>query len=504
MRSLLLISFLLIMYNCLGAQAKYDYNWLMGFNPTIADDPVSYRFDFNQTPFLIESNNGVRFDNQNASVSDSNGDLLFYTNGCSVLDATGNQMSNGDSLNYDEWVEIFSIPNCEFGYIGLQDILILEDPADEEAYFIIQKTKIYGGSGMNDKDSVLFAYSYVDMTLNDGLGDVVVKNQQFYEGDNLLRSYLTAIRHENKKDWWILQPVVEDSLILTFLLDENGISKTAENNSHQFFSTSYSGATGTAKFSPDGTKYALYNYYDNLHVYDFDRATGILTNHQYIEVSETDFSQIIFGSVEWSPNSDFLYVTSRFELHQIELLTNGYEIELIDVYNNTVDPTPITFHLMSQGPDCRIYMCSFGQAASYHVINSPDEKGVSCDFVQNQIQLPSWSGRASFPNFPRYRVDEESKCDSNLVSQTSEIKEDKKTIELFPNPTFGLVNIPENNLDFSSFEIRSISNNKLVESGDLISKDQREFDFQHLTAGIYIFILKDKDNRIFYSKMVIL
>lgn len=263
-----LVSVLLFLtVSCYGQ--KEDYNWIMGFNPITTEEPISYRFDFNQSPFLIESDNGVRFDNQNASVSNSEGDLLFYTNGCSVLDADGNQMPNGDSLNYNEWVDIFSVPNCEYGYIGIQDILILNDPSDEDAYYIIQKTKIYGGNGVNDKDSVLFAYSYVDMTLNNGLGDVVQKNQQFYERGNLLRGYLTAIRHENKKDWWIIQPVVEDSLILTFLLDENGISKIGEYNSHHFFSTSHSGTTGTAKFSPDGTKYALYNYYDNLQVYDF-------------------------------------------------------------------------------------------------------------------------------------------------------------------------------------------------------------------------------------------
>ena len=181
------------------AQNKQDYNWLMGLDPTDSEEDLAYRFDFNQDPFLIESNNGIRFGNQNASVSDSEGNLLFYTSGCTIIDKTGQQMPNGDSLNYDVWMDIFSAPDCAYGYTGSQDILILQDPISNEGYYIIHKTKTYE----NQQDSVILAYSYVDMTLNNGLGDVVEKNQQFYERGNLMTSYLTAIQHANKKDWWI-------------------------------------------------------------------------------------------------------------------------------------------------------------------------------------------------------------------------------------------------------------------------------------------------------------
>ena len=103
-----------------------------------------------------------------ASVSNNKGELLFYTNGCQVLQADHQLMENGDSLNfgkyYVEWWQ-----NCKNGYNGMQDILILNDPSHEYGYYIIHKTINY----------ILIPtrfyvegikYSYVDMTMNNGKG----------------------------------------------------------------------------------------------------------------------------------------------------------------------------------------------------------------------------------------------------------------------------------------------------------------------------------------------
>ena len=102
------------------------------------------------------------------------------------------------------------------------------------------------------------------MNLNNGKGDVVYKNKKYYEKENLLYNYFTAIEHKNNNDWWIIQPIEEDSLFLTYLLNENGINRVPDQNSHQYFTRWRSSGSGNAKFSPDGTQYALYNYTDQL------------------------------------------------------------------------------------------------------------------------------------------------------------------------------------------------------------------------------------------------
>ncbi|MBK6784894.1 MAG: hypothetical protein IPG79_14880 [Saprospiraceae bacterium] len=164
-------------------------------------------------------------------------------------------------------------------------------------------------------------YSYIDISLDNGNGDVTLKNQTFYD-KSVQFSYLTAIRHENKRDWWILQPLVNDSVFLTFLLDENGIKKMPDQNTHQYLDYERSIGAGTTRFSPDGKKFALYNYYDQLHIYDFNRVTGLLSNHKKIEIyppNEIDRTEIRIGSVEWSPNSRFIYTASRLKLHQVDM-----------------------------------------------------------------------------------------------------------------------------------------------------------------------------------------
>ena len=100
---------------------------------------------------------------------------------------------------------------------------------------------------------------------------------------------------------------------------------------------------------------------------------------------------------------------------------------------------------MAQAPDCRIYMCPTSATNSYHVINYPDRKGKACHFVQNGIKLPYTSSVASFPNFPRWRVDEEEKCDSSIVTMLGEPVHYVRKMQVWPNPASHVLylDIPE-------------------------------------------------------------
>jgi len=71
---------------------------------------------------------------------------------------------------------------------------------------------------------------------------------------------------------------------------------------------------------------------------------------------------------------------------------------------------------------------------SYHVINKPNEKGTACDFVQRGIQLPFTSSIANLPNFPKFRVDEEEKCDPTIGTVFGEDVYYRRELSIFPNP----------------------------------------------------------------------
>lgn len=197
------------------------------------------------------------------------------------------------------------------------------------------------------------------------------------------------------------------------------------------------------RISPDGMKLAYYDYFLNLHVYDFDRATGQISNHQKVTIfddaEEMPNNKYRFGSVEWSPNSRFMYVAVRDSLFQVdsweEDMDNG--IRLIDVYNGTLDPFTNTFYVATLAPDCKIYICSTSGNLTYHIIRQPDELGMACDFVQNGLLLPQYPGSANLPLFPRFRVDEAEKCDPTITSIFGDAVFFRKDLNVFPNPTTG-------------------------------------------------------------------
>ena len=507
-----LVTILIICSTLLYSQSKQDYIWFFGLDeePNVPGTQA-YRFDFNLKPFeVIKSENGIGFAQNNASICDKDGNLLFYTNGCAVLNRDAKIMPNGDSLNYDIWQDLSGHNQCKYGYPGTQNSIILNDPGDENNYYLLHKPYVF--ENWENYNQMYIWYSKVDINLDNGKGDVTDKNIVLYDERQSLSSYLTAIRHANGKDWWIIQPLLEDSLFLTFLLTKEGFERHPNQNTNQYFNLYRSGASGTAGFSPDGSKYALYNFYDQLHVYDFDRETGKLSNHVKVEIynpDSIDVEDVRFNSVEWSPNSRFIYTASRLNLHQIDTWEENLQdgVRLIGEYDGTQNPFYNTFFLMAQGPDCRIYMCSTSGNETYHVINKPDELGAACDFVQNGIKLPYEAGFGSMPNFPRFRVDEVEKCDPTIVSVFGDYVWYRRDIKVWPNPSTGIFNIELPDVGAGIMVVTNINGQVLFEKDvSNIIKDER-IDITKYPDGRYnveFWSYKTSNDRVFYSTQVVL
>jgi len=506
----LLIIVALSFHNVTHSQNKQDYIWLLGQGDGSPPENIGYRFDFNNNPYSIEAAfNGFGFASSNASICDKDGNLLFYTNGCAVLNKNSAVMPNGDSLNYDIFMELFNWDDCSLGYPGFQDNLILKDPANENGYYLIHKAVIH--TAINEPRNMQMRISYIDMDLDNGLGDVVYKNISLSNTDNPLFSFLSAIQHSNGTDWWIIQAIQNDSIFSVYLLDENGIQRTVDQNSKELFTRENSSAAGTAKFSPDGNQYALYTYDNNLQLYDFNRETGLLSNHKKIVIYDAiDPSDSRFTSIEWSPSSQFIYVAARDDLFQIDAAVSDpqTEVVLIDSYNGTVDPFATNFFLMAQAPDCKIYMCPTSSTNSYHIIHNPDEKGVACNFAQNGVILPKTSGLASLPNFPRFRVDNEEKCDPSILSILGETVYDKLELTVFPSPTNDKIQIElPNQIGSAQLIIYDFSGS--VFHSEIISERNNitiiEIDVSTLPAGIFNIEILPSDNskRIIYGQQFI-
>ena len=137
-------------------------------------------------------------------------------------------------------------------------------------------------------------------------------------------------------------------------------------------------------------------------------------------------------------------------------------MRLIGTYDGTKNPFANTFFLMALAPDCKIYMCSTNGNETYHVINKPDELGTACDFVQNGIKMPYYDG-GSMPNFPRFRVDEEEKCDPTIVSVFGDYVWYRRDLKLWPNPSSGIFNIELPDVGAGKIVITNINGQVLLE-----------------------------------------
>ena len=321
-----------------------------------------------------------------------------------------------------------------------------------------------------------------------------------------IRDSFTAVNTSNGTDWWIAAMGEYDTLYI-LNLDQTGFSLNHKIKLETDFFRNTSGS-GTMEFSPDGKFITFYNPYDDLHIYDFDRETGELSNHRYLLIEEFPDNIARFSSVEWSPNSRFIYVSIQDQLWQVDTWEDNLEdgMVLIDVYDGGVDPFPTTFFLMALAPDCRIYMNSTTGAFSYHVINRPNEKGLACDFVQQGIMLPFPSSAGTLPNFPRFRVDEVDKCDPGITSVFGEDIFWRRDLTTYPNPvsTQLTIELPEG--ESGKVYVFNMEGRLILEDDKVHSSAAVSLDMSGIPTGTYSVEFLPEDNterRVWTSRVMV-
>lgn len=441
MKKILLFWMLCWMVGMVQAQ-KHDYIWVMGYNysgATPATEGTMLDFkqvpvDISPQPLLFEMEQSV------AMISDAEGTLQFYTNGCKIANAAHALMENGDEINPGEVHDIQCPPGPYGSYTaGFQSSLILPKPGSDSEYYLLHKGIIYSSdNGFTVYTNRLY-YTLVDMALNNGLGRVTQKNQILF-ADTLTFGQLTAVRHANGVDWWIMDSEYLSDKYYVWLLTAEGITGPLEQIIGNATIKAGSGS-GQAGFSPDGTKYARYTPKDDLFLFDFDRTTGQLSNFRFIPIIE---EEEWVGGLAFSPSSRFLYVASYNFIYQFDTWADDIAASRIVVaeYDGYVSPFATTFKIIQLGPDCRLYVfCN--SCDVIHVIQHPDEPGLACQVEQHAIELPYPVFR-SMPTFPNFRlgpVGEEGLPCEPVVSVREVPVALAPMIAVWPNPTSGQVNI---------------------------------------------------------------
>jgi len=334
------LSILFLLFSLsLSAQPKQANNWHFGLRQAVSfatGEPVL------DPPSAMVAFEGV------TSMSDTSGQLLFYTNGggrpLDPLLPPELQQSTGSIWNRNHEVMYDTRGEEGGGFSARQSAVAMPDPAGEEGVyylFTMEEAEFsIGGDVAGQPEGRGLSYFIIDMNLNGGLGGVRTADQRVYtpayEG-------LDATPKADGSGYWIVchDNDDDDSKFIVTELTASGVRVAG----------TYPAAnvTGKLEFSPNG----LFLLNAGL-LYSFDNETGAPAS------DPTEIPGISSQVAAFTPDSRFLYTLDEREIIGQVLVryqVNDPSAEPLDVALLQSEPTrPVLVTAPFQiGPNGNIY-----------------------------------------------------------------------------------------------------------------------------------------------------
>ncbi len=331
---------------------RMNYNWLFGNNSGISFNSIQS----GGTPVILsgamESQEGV------ASISNREGQLLFYTNGETVYTSGNTIMVNGTGLSSSG--------------TSTQSVVITPKPQSDKYYLF---TTDYNGSPNG------FEYSIVNMELQDGDGEVETKNIKLINSP--LTEKVTACSHSDGESYWVVTHTSGDTNYYSYRLSSSGLTGPTITS----IGSTHNTARGYMKTSPDCSKLisVLYDE-DIIDIFDFDASAGTLSN--FLTITGKTFDVGPYG-LEFSSDSSKFYVSEGAgeKVYQFDL-TYTSSTEMLDNVIVVARIGGASFGSLQMAPDERIYLADYDNT-NLHIIHRPNGLGVKCNFEENCITLKS-------------------------------------------------------------------------------------------------------------------
>jgi gliding motility-associated-like protein len=342
-----------------AANAQYGNVWAFGTNAGI---------DFNTTPPQAITT-AISTSEGSASVCDSLGHLLFYTDGTSVYDHNNNVMPNGADLP-DVGMNITNSTT--------QGTLIVPKPGSTHQYYVFSMGKFEAETqGYLGK----LYYSLIDMNLNNGLGDAVAGSKGILM-DSFLTEHMTAVSG-NSCNIWLLVISRSLNVFKAYNIDFNGIDFTPvlSNRIPPPAGAYADGKIGTIDIATDRSKIAVTQ--SNLYVYDFDADSGKLKNPFLLHDGYG------YYGVCFSPDNSKLYAGIEYPntINQFDL-SSGDSATMVN--SRTLIASGTVFSgAIKRGPDGKVYYCSRANDSALCVIKLPNLAGAACQNVTSGFPLAS-------------------------------------------------------------------------------------------------------------------
>lgn len=364
---------------------------------------------FQEDGTVLPLSGGQMLTNEGCStISDADGNLLFYTDGRNVWDRNHVLMPNG---NYNMGTGLNGDPSStQSGIIvpkkdspDIYYIFTVDEPHHDNATsYPNQFTGIYSDT----QDSVPSAddgfnnglnYSIVDLSItgaNGSIGDVTTRNVHLvtYNPANIeelkfkCSEKITAVKNGDGTGYWVIAHFTNK--FYAFAVSATGVNETpvvTEIAPLVPLGGYRRNAIGCIKVSPSGDKLAIAHQQFGLfpglaeptgavYLYDFNNVTGVLSSPVQI------MNNISPYGVEFSPQGKKLYVSYSNEPSS----GNGF-INQYDLLAGNIPASAFTVGFTSQagtlqlGPNGKIYRAVIS-SSFLDVIAAPEEDGALCNF----------------------------------------------------------------------------------------------------------------------------
>ncbi|PSR05715.1 MAG: hypothetical protein BRD49_04280, partial [Bacteroidetes bacterium SW_10_40_5] len=379
-----------------NSKAQIENNWVFGKYAGIDfEQSPPQTFTSNIFKYTGSTSNDTVSSYASSSISDCQGNLLFYTNGCRIWDSTHQVMNNGNLGCYN--------PN---NLIEPLSTYIIPKPGSNNKYYVFYSW------GSSNSDG--FYYSIVDMSQANGKGSVKQKNQLIKQSTST--SYLTVVEHQNNKDYWLVfltspsNSPNSNYRFYAYPLTQNGIGLPVISHVNLYLGIT---TKRILKSTPNGQHLILnarsqigFNTFITLR-YDFDKNTGNINNKQGILKRgqvHPSAAYVKHRGIAVSPNNQLIYLNTTYALP-------GQEDQIYQVKNieNAPHQTALEIRKMygnldlQVAPNNKIYFIYHSGITQYHLgaIQNPNIRGTGCNVQDSVINVAPLKTGESLPRIYR-------------------------------------------------------------------------------------------------------
>jgi hypothetical protein len=372
MKTILIILTALFLINNVHAQKEaniwfFGKNTGMNFNnmvstPTSRWNGAAWVASTNIDVPAVITNSPISTNEGCFSISDSNGSLIFSSDGSTAYDKNGTIMPGGTNLG--------GHPSAT------QSGIVIPKPHNPSRYYIVSVTYEVKGP---------IYYSEVDMTQNNNLGAVISTTQlsSFNAYENI-----AAIPHSNGQDYWLIHRYQNTYYVWPVTSAGFGTPSTYSTGSSISHPWDFVGETVISK---DGTRIIALAYLNQQVLSaNFDPNTGIISNQHWSSINYSTYG------ATFSESGEYVYITAS----DGNFNSMGSYVSTWNNLRSSNTPTYIThgsYINMKRGPDGMIYAI-IKDNRNLYILTNPESGGTERRCVINYFA----AGKTPYVGLPTF------------------------------------------------------------------------------------------------------